>query len=316
MVLGSSGQTGSYLVQKLLSDGNEVIGIARKKFPYRIPNQDLFTEITLDPSDIVILERIVETNKFDVVVNFLSLSSVAECASNPDISQKLNLEFACRLFDLVSKKSFNKNLPIRILQASSSEMYGGYSSDTLIDETVPLNPISVYGKHKSIAHQYLEQIKADNPLISGSSLILFNHESPRRDARFVTKKIIDRIFEISAGRESELHLGDIEVRRDWGYAAEFAEGISKIVGYNSNANFVIATGSLHSVREFCDEAFQSFDIPRGKRKIVCDESLKRSSNNNGLAGNSDFLSKELNWRPRVGFQELVKILVASKLGGK
>lgn len=313
MILGSSGQTGSYLVQKLLSDGHEVIGIARRKFPYYIPNPELFTEISIDPTDPLILERIVDANNFDVVVNFLSLSSVAECANNPEISQRLNLEFACRLFDLVSQKSAIKNLPIRILQASSSEMYGGYSSNTRIDETVPLNPVSVYGKHKSLAHQHLEQVKAKNPLISGSSLILFNHESPRRDSRFVTKKIIDRIFEISNGRESELHLGDIEIKRDWGYAAEYSEGISKIVGYSSNANFVIATGSLHSVREFCDRAFESFEIPDSKRKIVCDESLKRSSNNNGLAGNSDLMNQELNWRPRVGFQELVNILVTSKL---
>lgn len=314
LIFGSSGQTGSYLVQKLLEEGNHVIGVARRKFPYALFNEELFTEIVLDPTEKEVLERIIDFTDFDAVVNFLSLSSVAECEKNSEVSKRINFEFAASLFNFVSKKSRKTNTPIRIIQASSSEMYGGYPSGTLIDETLSLNPISTYGKHKSLAHLHLEQVKVENELISASSLILFNHESPRRDSRFVTKKIIDTIYEISKGMETTLHLGDIEVKRDWGYAADFAIGIAEVLSSSSNLNFVIATGSLHSVKDFCDETFENFGIPVEKRIIVCEKSLMRSRNNNGLAGSTDLIGKELNWRPKVGFQELVRILASSKLG--
>ncbi len=316
LIFGSSGQTGSYLLEKLLSEGHEVIGVARSKFPYLLPSRDKFTELIVDPTDSVILKQILEFHEFDAVVNFLSLSSVAACSENPEISRRINFEFARLLFEQVSSKALKNKIGIRLIQASSSEMYGGYPSGTVVDESLTPRPISKYGEDKALAHSFLNAIRHENPNIHATSLILFNHESPRRNQKFVTRKIVDRIFEISRFKESSLVLGDIEIQRDWGYAKDFAEGIYRVIQAETNSDYVIGTGKLRSVRDFCIEMFEYFGVAENRRIILCDDSLKRSRNNNGLAGNSNLLENEIGWRPTVEFEELVKILADAKVKGQ
>lgn len=316
LVFGSSGQTGSYLVEKLLSEKHEVIGVARSTFPYFLPNREKFTEVMVDPTDSTILKQLLDRFDFDAVVNFLSISSVAACSENPELSRRVNFEFARLLFELVSNKASRNKIKIRLVQASSSEMYGGYPVGTSVDESLAPSPVSKYGEDKFLAHSYLNEIRGENPNIFATSLILFNHESPRRNQKFVTRKIVDRVFDISKGKESSLILGDIEVQRDWGYAKDFAEGIYRVVRAETNSDYVIGTGKLRSVRDFCIEMFENFGVAENRRIILCDESLKRSRNNNGLAGNSNLLESEIGWRPTVEFEELVKILADAKVKGQ
>jgi GDPmannose 4,6-dehydratase len=314
LIFGSSGQTGSYLAQEFLSKGHSVAGVARSKNSYISKDEPNFHEIIADPTDDQILSEIIQKHDFDVVVNLLSVSSVSFCAENPELSYKVNFLFAQKLFDKLFKRSIDEKKYIRLLHASSSEMYGGHSSGTKVNENLETKPISVYGIHKTLAHNYLESIKHNNDLLLATSLILFNHESPRRGDRFVSRKIIDTIYEISQGRQRNLQLGDLDVLRDWGYARDFATGIERIAQVNTNSNFVLGTGKLHSVGEFCEEAFRNFEVPENRRVIVSSEALKRRSNNNGLAADTAKVFAEIGWRPIVNFNDLVKILVDTKLG--
>lgn len=315
LVFGSSGQTGSYLVEKLLLEGHEVIGVARSKFPYFLLNSEKFLQIVVDPTENTTLKQLLEYNNFDAVINLLSISSVAACSEYPELSTKVNFEFARLLFELVSNKALKRKSKIRLVQASSSEMYGGYPVGTLVDESLEPRPISKYGEDKFLAHSCLNEIRGINPNILATSLILFNHESPRRNQKFVTRKIVDRVYDISRGRESSLILGDIEIQRDWGYAKDFAEGIYRVLHAETNSDYVIGTGKLRSVRDFCIEIFENFGVDENRRIILCDETLKRSRNNNGLAGNSNLLESEIGWRPTVEFKELAKILTDAKIKG-
>lgn len=314
LIFGSSGQTGSYLVQNLLLHGHEVIGIARTNFPYKIPNPPNFRQIIGNALEPHFLERVIDEVDFDVVVNLLSLSSVSLCSENSEESYEVNYIFASRLFEETFKKSEKCSTPTRLLQASSSEMFGGYPSGTSINENLDPNPVSVYGRHKTLAHLKLNELKGVSEYLQSTSIILFNHESPRRGNRFVTRKIIDSIYEISLGERRELHLGDLDVLRDWGYAKDFAEGIARIASINTNQDYVVGTGVLHSVGQFCEEAFRKFDVPIEKRRVISDVSLMRNSNNNGLSANTSKVNAEIGWAPKVEFLELIEILVDTKLG--
>ena len=313
LVFGSSGHTGSYLVEKLLSENHEVIGVSRTKFPYFTANLNKFTDLVTDAVSPSVLNTIVNDFKFEAVVNFLSLSSVAKCAQTPDISETVNFKFAKELFDLVSRKAVRTNSEIQIVQASSSEMYGGHPFGTVINETTDLRPISVYGQHKTAAHSHLLKISETNPKLIANSLILFNHESPRRNPQFVSRKIVDSIFEMTHGNQEYLELGDIETMRDWGYAKEFADGIYEILRSKTSGDFVIGTGELHSIREFCEELFSIFETPAHERILVSNDSLKRLSNNNGLAGDTSKLFSKIGWQPQIKFAELIRILAKEKL---
>lgn len=314
LLFGSSGQTGSYLTQEFLAQGHFVVGVARSKSIYILRDEQNFKEIIADPTDDQTLSEIIKKNEFDVVVNLLSASSVSFCAEYPELSYGVNFLFAQKLFDKLLKKSIKDKKHIRLLHASSSEMYGGYPSGTKVNENLETNPNSVYGNHKTLAHNYLESIKHNCDLLLATSLILFNHESPRRGNRFVSRKIIDTVHEISQGKQKSLELGDLDVLRDWGYARDFAIGIARIAHVNTNSNFVLGTGKLHSVREFCEEAFRNFEVPVNSRIIVSSKSLMRQSNNNGLAADTAKVFAEIGWRPSITFKDLVKILVDTRLG--
>ncbi len=314
LLFGSSGQTGSYLAQEMISQGHFVIGVARSKNKFISKEVLNFSEIIADPTSENVLDEILEQNRFDVVVNLLSVSSVSLCSEHPELSYKVNFLFAQKLFDKLLEQSVKKKKMIRLLHASSSEMYGAYPSGTKVSESLEVNPTSVYGNHKSLAHNYLEKLKTHSDEFFATSLILFNHESPRRGDRFVSRKIIDTIYEITQGKKTNLQLGDLEILRDWGYARDFAIGIGKIAQVRTNSNFVLGTGKLHSVGEFCVEAFQNFDVPESMQIIVSSEALKRSSNNNGLAADTSRVFAEIGWQATVSFKDLVKILVQTKLG--
>jgi GDPmannose 4,6-dehydratase len=314
LLFGSSGQTGSYLAQEFLTQGDFVTGVARSKNAYIPGDEPNFYQIIADPTDDQTLSEIIRGNDFDVVVNLLSVSSVSFCAEYPELSYEVNFLFAQKLFDNLIKYSIDKKKYIRLLHASSSEMYGGHPSGTIVNESLELHPSSIYGNHKTLAHNYLQSLKHDSELFLATSLILFNHESPRRGDRFVSRKIIDGIYEMSQGRQNSLQLGDLEVLRDWGYARDFAVGIRRIAEVTTNANYVLGTGRLHSVGEFCEVAFRYFKLPENHRVIVSSNDFKRLANNNGLAADTSKLFAEIGWRPSVTFNDLVKILVDTKLG--
>ena len=306
LILGASGQTGSYLAEILEKDSEHAVySASRGPNPFFVPSNYISIDSDLSIST---MSRMINEVRADVVINLISLSSVFECEKNPSLSESINRNFVEDLANavLISQESMSKQ--ILLFQCSSSEMYSNLQPHSLISESTELNPGTVYGVHKAKALEYLRATASSKPEFLYTSGILFNHESPRRSSNFVSKKISSSVREIAAGRLKNLELGDISVLRDWSYAPDFAQGIANLVGLRKRGEFIFASGKLHSIEEFCDLSFQFFGI-RNYRDFICSNpDFVRKNNNNGLVGDSSKLRKEINWEPKVGFADLVRAM--------
>jgi GDPmannose 4,6-dehydratase len=308
LILGASGQTGSYLAEILESNLENVVFSAS-----RSPNS-FFTPKNYLPlsSDLSLysLCKILEEVKADVVVNMISLSSVFECDQNPSLSEAINRNFVEDLTEavLVTQEKLRKQ--ILLFQCSSSEMYSNLEPHTLISEDTQLNPGTLYGKHKAEALEFLRKTSAVNADFLYSTGIFFNHESPRRSSSFVSKKIASGVREISKGKLQTLELGDVTVLRDWSFARDFAQGIAEMVNLRQTGEFIFASGELHSIDEFCEQSFHFFGIDNYKDFVRINPNFVRKNNSNGLLGDASKLRAEIRWQPTVDFEELVKLMCA------
>lgn len=306
LVLGASGQTGSYLAQTLeLDPKNRVFSASRSKNPFFEPSNYISLDFDFNQKNLADLITNVDA---DAVINLISLSSVFLCEQSPDESKRLNFDFVVNLSKAILEAQESLSKAIHIFQCSSSEMYSNLGAYSVISESTDLNPGSVYGIHKANALEHLREFRAANPSFAYSTGILFNHESPRRSLNFVSKKIVSAAREISFGRLDKLELGDISVERDWSYAPDFAEAIASIVSSRISGEYVFASGELHSIREFCELSFKEYGISDFENSIRTNPSFLRKNNNNGLIGNPAKLRREIAWTPKVGFAELVRIM--------
>lgn len=308
LVFGALGQDGSYLCEKLSSEGDQVIGVIRNSsvIPKEYLNENL-TYVRGDILDSRFVYSLFEAYKPTHIYNLASASSVSESFLHPDLSQQINFEFVRVLIENIEKYQLKTGESVFLLQASSSEMFGPDQVNPINENSVH-DPRSPYAEHKVMAHNYCIAARSDQDLKIGIA-VLFNHESPRRPLKFVSRKITHGAFSISEGSMKKLVLGNINIQRDWGYAPDFVEAISLIARDFCPENFVIATGELHTLLEMCQVAFEAVGISNFLDFVDSDRTLFRVNENSGLSGDATKIINRYQWRPRVSFDQLVKKMV-------
>jgi len=319
LITGITGQDGSYLAELLLAKGYEVHGVIRRASTFNTSRIDhlyqdphingvhLFLHFG-DLADPVQMLQLLYELKPDEVYNLGAQSHVrvsfdiAEYTGDVDGLGALRILEAIREAGLVRK--------VRFYQASSSEMFGK-AQEVPQTERTPFWPRSPYGCAKVYAY-WLTVNYRESYRLHASNGILFNHESPRRGETFVTRKITRAATRIKLGLQDLLYLGNLEARRDWGYAREYVEMMWLMLQQDNPDDYVVATGETHSVREFCEEAFGQLGLD-WQKYLRHDARYERPSEVDLLIGDSTKARRQLGWVPKVGFKELVKIMVDADL---
>lgn len=310
IIIGINGQDGSYLAELLLEKGYQVNGWVR---PGRIHSLDninhLVGQITLSEIDLTdssqIEENIAKIHPSEIY-NLAAPSKPHESWKQALLAGEITGLSVTRLLEAILK--IDKK--IRFYQASSSEMFGTPNTSPQSEDT-PFAPRNPYGVSKLYAHWVTKNYQKYHGLFSVSG-ILFNHESPRRGLDFVTRKITHTAAMIKLGMENELRLGDLEARRDWGYAPDFVKAIWMMLQQDDPESMVIGTGETRSVREFCDYAFACLGLDY-RKYVIQDERFMRPKETVQLVANPAKAKGILNWTPEVHFKKLVEIMVVADL---
>lgn len=311
LITGVSGQDGSYLAELLLSKGYEVHGILRRasnvnteRIKHILPDLRLHLG---DLSDSQSIENVVIPNNFDEVYNLGAQSDVRASFDIPEYTGNVSGLGALRLLETCRDRVG------KFYQASSSELFGK-ALETPQSEKTPFYPRSPYGVAKQYAFWSTVNYRESYNMFACNG-ILFNHESPRRGVGFVTQKIAKAAVAILRGQQKNLMLGNIDARRDWGYAKDYVEGMWMIMQQPTPDDYVLATGETHSIREFLDEAFGYLDLD-WKSYVMVDSELYRPAEVDLLLGDASKAKKVLGWEPKVRFKELVRLMVSAELYGE
>ncbi|HEY6166975.1 MAG TPA: GDP-mannose 4,6-dehydratase [Verrucomicrobiae bacterium] len=313
LITGITGQDGSYLAELLLSKNYEVHGIIRRASTFNTGRLD---SIYTDPhnskarlflhygdlSDASSLARLLSDIRPDEVYNLAAQSHVRVSFDSPEYTADVTGTGTVRLLEAIRQAGFKP----RFYQASSSEMYG-MVREVPQTETTPFYPRSPYGCAKVYSFWITVNYRESYGL-HASNGILFNHESPRRGETFVTRKITRAIAQIQAGLQSKLYLGNLDAKRDWGYAKEFVEAMWLMLQQDQPDDYVVATNETHSVREFLEVAFAHADLDWQKH-VEIDPRYYRPAEVELLIGDYSKAKKKLGWEPKTKFAELVKLMV-------
>lgn len=320
LITGITGQDGSYLSELLLSKGYTVHGIVRRSSSFNTARIDHLYEdpheqerqLILhysDLSDSTGLRRVIEAARPDEVYNLGAQSHVKVSFENPEYTADADAMGALRLLDCVRDHVQHTGREVRFYQAGSSEMFGAANPPQ--SETTAFYPRSPYAVSKVAAHWYAVNYReAYNLFITNG--ILFNHESPRRGETFVTRKITRAIGRIKSGLQDKLFLGNLDARRDWGFAGDYVEAMWRMLQHSEPADFVVATGEAYSVREFLELAF-SFAGLEWWKHVEIDSRYFRPTEVAYLLGDSSKARNVLGWRPSTSFKQLVRMMVACDL---
>ena len=314
LITGITGQDGSYLAELLLAKGYEVHGLVRRSSTRsleRIEHGD--GELFLhhgDLSDGAGLARVVRSVAPDEVYNLGAQSHVHVSFAQATYTADVTGAGVTRLLEAVRDTQESAGKAIRFYQASSSEMFGKVA-ETPQRETTPFHPRSPYGCAKVYAHcQTVNYREAYG--MHASCGILFNHESPRRGEEFVTRKIAKAVAKIVTGKQHTLRLGNLDAKRDWGFAGDYVQAMWLMLQQDTPDDYVIATGETHTVREFCQAAFGMFGMDYQKH-VVCDPALHRPAEVDLLLGDASKARRLLGWTPTVTFRDLVTMMVEAEL---
>jgi GDPmannose 4,6-dehydratase len=306
LITGINGQDGSYLADLLLAKGYRVVGVLR---PGAAPEQARIAHLRgrielleCDLSDAGAVRALLRESRPSELYNFAARASSSQLADDPVQTGEVNGLAVTRLLEGIRAVDSN----IRFCQASSSELFGR-SRESPQSETTPFHPRNPYGVAKLYGHWATVNYRESFGIFACSG-ILFNHESPRRGTEFVTRKITRAAARIQAGLESELRLGDLEARRDWGYAADYVRALWMMLQAPRADDYVIATGEMHSVRELCELAFERVSLDY-RRYVIQDSQISRPAETAQLVGNSEKARTVLGWRPSVSFAELIRMMV-------
>jgi len=306
LITGITGQDGSYLAELLLSKGYRVVGMVRRSSTVtheRIHHLlDDITVIQGDLTDQGSLLSIFEDHEPTEVYNLAAQSFVPVSWNQPALTGDVTAIGVTRMLEAIRFVSPK----IKFYQASSSEMFGKVL-EVPQKETTPFYPRSPYGVAKVYGHWISVNYRESFGMFAVSG-ILFNHESPRRGLEFVTRKISNGVARIKLGRARELCLGNLEARRDWGFAGDYVNAMWSMLQQESPDDFVIGTGETHSVREFCEEAFSHVGLDY-KDFVVQDPRFYRPAEVDLLVSNPGKARQVLGWEPRVDFKQLVKMMV-------
>ncbi len=316
LITGITGQDGSYLAEFLLSKGYEVHGMIRRASTF---NTSRIDHIYVDPhkedaklflhygdlADMGQISNIIYNVHPDEVYNLGAQSHVGVSFQIPEYTGNITGLGTTRILESILRSGNH----IKFYQASSSEMFGEVQPPQ--NEDTLFNPKSPYAASKVYAYS-MTKIYRDGHGLFASNGILFNHESPRRGETFVTRKITRALANIIAGNQKTLYLGNLKASRDWGYAPDFVEAIWKILQQDKPDDFVLGTGEAHTVQEFLDEAFKYVDLDPEKH-VEIDPRYFRPLDVNDLISDNRKSQEKLNWKPKIRFDELVKIMVDSDM---
>src|SRR3989338_7282168 len=314
LVTGVLGQDGSYLSKLLLDKGYKVYGMVRR---YSNPNYEYLDYIGVtnqieliegDMTDESSLMRIIKTTDVDEVYNLAAQSFVG--SSWDQAKHTTEVDALGVLYLLNAIKLFSPTT--RFYQASTSEMYGSGTSEGSQDEDTTFHPRSPYAIAKVYGYWMTVNFRESYNMFACNG-ILFNHESPIRGIQFVTRKITDGVARIKLGLAKELRLGNLEAKRDWGFAGDFVEATHLMLQQKNPDDYVVGTGENHSVREFVELAFKYGGIPNWKKYVVIDPRFKRPAEVPELLAKGDKARKVLGWKPKVSFDELVRMMVEADL---
>lgn len=306
LITGITGQDGAYLAQFLLSKGYKVIGMVRRTSTInfeRIKNiQDKIEIVQGDLIDQLSLIDILKTHKVDEVYNLAAQSFVPTSWSQPVLTGEVTALGVTRVLDAIRAV----NTKIKFYQASSSEMFGKVQEVPQTEKT-RFYPRSPYGVAKLYGHWITINYRESYGIFACSG-ILFNHESPKRGIEFVTKKITDGVARIKYGYSKELRLGNLDAKRDWGYAGDYVEAMWLMLQQEKPDDYVIATGETHSVREFCEIAFARAGLDY-KKYVKVDKKFYRPAEVDLLVGDPRKAKRKLKWKPKTTFKQLVEMMV-------
>lgn len=304
LITGINGQLGSYLAELLLEKGYEVHGTVRATSNLQYVDSRVTTHIVAGPNA---WPFILERTQPDEVYNLAAASSVSASWETPvESGESAGLDVV-RLLEAIRRH----RPQARFYQASSSEMFGRSTQPQ--NESSPLKPHSPYGAAKVYAHTICQVFRESFGLFIATG-ICFNAESPRRGEQFVTRKIVKAVAAIKRGEQDQLVLGDIAVYRDWGYAKEYAEAMWRTLHIASPLDFVIATGEVHSVGDFCGAAFDRAGLDWTRHVQHSDRGLRRPSEVDVLMGDATRLKVSATWPgPQISFRELVNLMVDAEL---
>jgi len=306
LITGITGQDGSYLAEFLLGQGYDVVGMVRRTSTlnfHRIAHiQDSIELVSGDMLDQISLIHILEEHRPDEVYNLAAQSFVQTSWLQPVFTGEATALGVTRLLDAIRLVDPG----IRFYQASSSEMFGKVREVPQGEET-PFHPRSPYGVAKVYGHWITVNYRESYDMHCTSG-ILFNHESPRRGLEFVTRKITHHVAQIKLGMTDELRLGNLDSRRDWGFAGDYVKAMWMMLQREEPSDYVIATGETHSVQDFLDEAFGYVDLD-WRKYVVQDPRFMRPAEVDLLVGDPSKAGKVLGWEPTVSFRELVRLMV-------
>jgi GDPmannose 4,6-dehydratase len=306
LITGITGQDGSYLAELLLDEGYEVVGMVRRSSTVtfeRIAHlQDRIATVHGDLLDQASLIELLRTHEPDEVYNLAAQSFVQTSFSQPVLTGDVTALGVTRILDAIRLVDQD----IRFYQASSSEMFGKVVEVPQSEDT-PFYPRSPYGVAKVYGHWITVNYRESYDLFACSG-ILFNHESPRRGLEFVTRKISNAVAKIKLGMAEEIRLGNLDAKRDWGFAGDYVRAMWLMLQQDTPDDYVVSTGETHSVREFCEVAFGHVGLDY-EPHVVIDEAFFRPAEVDLLVGDASKARDHLGWQPEVGFEDLVTMMV-------
>ena len=306
LITGITGQDGSYLAELLLDKGYDVVGMVRRtstvtfeRIDHLMDNIQLHSGDLMDPLSLI---EALRAHKPDEVYNLAAQSFVPASFEQPVLTGETTALGVTRLLDAIRVV----DPTIRFYQASSSEMFGKVREVPQTEDT-PFHPRSPYGVAKVYGHWITVNYRESYGL-HASSGILFNHESPRRGLEFLPRKISHGVAQIAHGQATELRLGNLDAKRDWGYAGDYVDAMWRMLQLDEPEDFVICTGETRSVREFCEKAFARVGLDADDH-VVVDERFYRPAEVDLLVGDRSRAEAVLGWRPTVDFTGLVEMMV-------
>ncbi len=310
LITGILGQDGSYLAELLLGKGYEVYGTDRDPSDERFGKiehiRDRIRIIRADMLDAVSIDKAIAESEPDEIYNLAAMSFIKSAWEKPVLAADLMALGTTRLLESVRKI----NPKMRVFNASSADIFGRVQ-EIPQKETTPFNPRSPYGAAKLYAHFMTRNYRESFNLYCVSG-ILFNHESPRRSPKFVTRKITQGVAKIKLGLEHDISLGNIQAKRDWGFAGDYVRAMWMMLQADEPEDYVISTGESHSVQELLQIAFERVGL-NWEDHVRIDSALKRHSDPDYLIGDSQRISESLGWKPTISFKDLIEMMVDNDL---
>ena len=315
LITGITGQDGLYLAELLLAKGYEVFGVIRgQDNPKYATVREMLPAVTLIKADVMDISGLVRALRIaqpDEVYNLAAISFVPYSWENPGLTSEVTGKGVLNVLEAIRLWAGDDLSGVRFYQASSSEIFGRVQQVPQTEST-KFWPRSPYGAAKAFGHHLTVNYRESYGL-HASSGILFNHESPRRGAEFVTRKVTRAVARISLGLQSGLSLGNLDAERDWGFAGDFVEAMWLMLQQDTADDYVVATGETHSVRQLLDIAFSEVGIDDWGPLVQQDTSLLRPAEVDHLVGDSTTAREALGWKPTVGFADLIRIMVQADL---